>query len=368
VFWADQFNLYGAVYGVILGSVLYFALLLLGLIAFNYPISFRFNFFDHKIKDFFRLFLPRLFNSLMVQIDATIDLALSSLRGIGTYSSFYLARNLQIIPVSFLGIAISQTALPFFSRLYSQNKKRELMDLFTKLVLQIAFITMPFVIFFTALRIPITRLFFGGDKFDWEGTVRTATVLSIFAISLPFHTIYYVITRMFFAMHDTKTPFFVGVVFTLLNSLLSIFFVAYLDLPVWYLALSFTIAISLNSLILFIILIKRLDRIRLRPMLTQLLLMSFITLITLLIVWLSRRLLDGLVFDTTRTLSLFFLTTTCMIIGLLAYAYLAWVFIPQQLSVFLNLLYRFDFLKKTILRSRQFLYPNELEGPLEDKR
>ncbi|GAH98121.1 unnamed protein product, partial [marine sediment metagenome] len=43
-------------------------------------------------------------------------------------------------------------------------------------------------------------------------------------------------------------------------------------------------------------------------------------------------------------------------------------FIPQQLSVFLSLLYRFDFLKRTISRSRQLLYPNELEGPLEDKR
>ncbi len=369
ILWARPYGLYGALYGVVVGSVLFFLSLLLGVVILGYPIRIKINFYDNKIREFFHLFWPRFFNSLTAQVDATVDLALSTLRGVGSYSSFYLARNLQILPVSFFGIAISQTALPFFSRMYAQGKKEDMLNLFTKLILQITFIMMPFVIFFTALRIPIVRLFFGGDKFGWEATVRTANVLSIFAISLPFHTVYYVITRAFFAIQDTRTPFITGVIFTMFNTLLSVLFIRYLNLPVWFLALSFTISITLNSLILFYILIRRLDSIRLLFMASRVAVIGMITVITTLGVWLLKRLLDGLVFDTTRTINLLSLTAVCVLFGSSLYVYLAWVLIPEQLKQVLGLFTRLSFLKKTISKYRKTppFAPASADLPVEDK-
>jgi putative peptidoglycan lipid II flippase len=368
ILFAQKHGLYGALYGVGIGSVLYFITLFLGVYILGYPIKIKIYLFDKKIKRFFNLFWPRFFNSLTAQVDATVDLALSTLRGVGSYSSFYLARNLQILPVSFFGIAVSQTALPFFSRLYHQNKKEELMQLLVKFVLQITFIMMPFVIFFTALRVPIVRLFFGGDKFDLLATQRTANVLSIFALSLPFHTVYYLITRAYFAIQDTKTPFVTGVIFTLSNTLLSIIFIKVLNLPVYFLALSFTTSITLNTAVLFYLLVKKLDSVKIVPVLGKFLLMGLNTIATTFVVWVSLKLLDGLVFDTGRTINLFILTMICVFIGSMVYLYLSWIFVPAELKSVLSLVYRFSFFKKTISKYKEIFYTGKTDIPLEDKQ
>jgi len=353
LFWHNSNGIYGAVFGVILGAILYFLLLFLGIVILGFPLKVSYQLNSPRILTFFRLFWPKFFSSITTQIDATVDLALSTLRGAGSYTSFFLARNLQILPVSFFGIAIAQSALPFFSRLHNQGKKKELTDLFIKLTLQILFIMMPFVVFFTALRIPIVRLFFGGQKFAWEATVTTANVLSVFALSMPLHTLYYVITRVYFAIQDTRTPFIVGLVFVLVNTILSLLFINVYQLPIWYLALSFTISITLNSTILLYLLIKRLDEFRLSELVLKLLLLFFITITTLAIVATSKRLLDGLIFDTTRTLNLFILTLSCVFIGSVSYLYLSWVFIPQQLRETFGLLTRFSIIKKTFMKYRK---------------
>ena len=177
---------------------------------------------------------------------------------------------------------------------------------------------------------------------------------------MPFHTLYYVITRVYFAIHDTRTPFIVGLIFVIINTILSIVFINFYHLPIWYLALSFTISITLNSVILMVILIRKLDSVRLPQLIFKLTLLCFITLTTLAIVWTTKRLFDGLVFDTTRTINLIFLTTVCILVGGVSYLYLAWVFLPQQLRDTLSLLTRLSIIKKTLSKYRQWLFVDKI--------
>lgn len=357
LWWADNFGLQAALYGVILGAVMYFLILLPALLALEYPFFIHISLFSGQIKKFFKLFFPRMLSSVIAQIDASVDLALSTLRGLGSYTSFYLARNLQILPVSFLGIAISQTALPFFSDLYNQGKKKDLLEVFLKLVMQIFFIVLPIVVFFTILRVPIVRLLFGREKFDWIATVQTANILSWFAISLPFHTAYYLITRAFFAIQDTRTPLIVSIIFTIFNTVLSFIFIKYLNLPVWFLALSFSISMILNSSVLFYILIKKLNHLRLGFLVVKFGSIFFVTGITAAWVFLLKRFLDGLIFDTARTIQLFFLTATCVSSGLFLYLYLAWIFLPQELGDLVKLFKRLNVFKKVVPKDKKIFYP-----------
>jgi len=365
--WGKAFGLNGALFGIILGAALYFLVLFAGLFHLGFSIQKQIDLTSVRIKAFFKLFWPRFFTSATTQIDATVDLALSTLRGLGSYTSFYLARNLQILPVSLFGIAISQSALPFFSSLYNQGKQKELVNLFIRIILQIVFIMLPFVIFFTALRIPLVRLFFGGQMFDWEATVTTAKVLSVFALSLPSHTVYYVITRVYFAIQDTRTPFIFGLIFTGLNTVLSILFIKVYQLPIWYLALSFTISITANSAVLLFILLRRLDHYQLANLAGKLLLMVFVGLTTVSVVWITKRFFDGLVFDTTRTLNLVLLTVTCTAIGFFVYLYLAWVFLPQVLSETIGLFTRLSVIKNALGKYRKFLYAHKIIIGAEDQ-
>ena len=52
------------------------------------------------VKEFFKMIGPRILTVIITQIDATIDLSLTSLLGSGSYTIFYLAQHLQLLPVS----------------------------------------------------------------------------------------------------------------------------------------------------------------------------------------------------------------------------------------------------------------------------
>lgn len=367
VWGAQRWGLQAAIFGVLLGAAGYLIILIPGIIIMGYPIFVRPTFSDPRIKRFFILFFPRIFSSLVSQIDATVDLSLSTLRGIGSYSTFYLAQNFQILPVSFFGIAISQTALPFFSDLYNQGKKDRLISMLVTIVQQIFFVMVPITVFFVVLRIPLIRLFFGSKKFDWQATVDTANVLSWFALSLPFHTVYYVITRVYFALHDTKTPFVAGVIFTLFNTLLSIIAVVFFHSPVWYLAGAFSISITLNVLVLFYILLKRYDNISVGQFTGRLILFGVIGIVMGIGVWLLRNVADGLLFDTSRTFDLFLLTSACVLFGYATYFYLLWIFMPSQIRYLIDLLARVQFLKVPISKYRKVIYTDILNLPIEEK-
>lgn len=84
-------------------------------------------------------------------------------------------------------------------------------------------------------------------------------------------------------------------------------------------------------------------------------------------VWLLKRFMDGLVFDTTRTINLFWLTTTCVLLGSLFYVYLAWIFIPSELYEVLNLFSRIDVIKKTVSKYKKIVYPNSSGYPYDDR-
>ena len=357
---SPQMGLWAAVYGVLIGAFLYM-LVVLPSVAFSriqFPIHIL---FDKYFRSFFRSFFPRAFSVIATQIDASVDLFLASLRGPGAYSAFYLAQTLQIIPVSFMGTAMAQTILPFFTDMHVKKNHTRIMEQLIRITMLIFFVLIPVVVFFTVLRTPIIRLVYGSHKFDWEATVTTATVLSVFALSIPFHTLYYIVTRVFFALHDTRTPFIVGVISTIFNSVLSYIFVAVLHYPIWYLALSFSVSITINTVVMFYLLVRKLDHVQFRTIAFRLCAIIAIGVVMGLVMLAFRKLLDGLVFDTTRTLHVFWLTSICGLIGIVVYGYLAWILIPRELSGLWSLIQRFSSLQKAVHTYMKlfFVYPTK---------
>ncbi|MGB9883395.1 MAG: murein biosynthesis integral membrane protein MurJ, partial [Microgenomates group bacterium] len=254
-----NFGLNAAIYGVVLGSFFLFLIQL--------PLLFQSNFIYKLIIkkttgliEFFKLIGPRILTVITAQIDATIDLILTTFMGSGSYTIFYFAQHLQLLPVSVIGIAFGQASLPYLTELYQEKKMTEFRKIITDSILNLLFLIMPIAAFFIFARTPLIRFFFGGQKFDWSATVQTAITLSYFSFGLPFHTIYYFLTRCFYAMMNSKIPFYASLISIIINTLLSLIFVFIFHLPVWSLGISFSIAIMLNSLILFFILTKKIDQ------------------------------------------------------------------------------------------------------------
>jgi Uncharacterized membrane protein, putative virulence factor len=106
----NHVGLLAPIIGVVLGSFLIFLIQipLLFIDSFSYRLLFKVN---YAVKDFFHMAIPRILTVAVSQIDATIDLTLTTFLKTGSYTAFYLAQHLQLLPVSIIGIAFGQSII-----------------------------------------------------------------------------------------------------------------------------------------------------------------------------------------------------------------------------------------------------------------
>ncbi|OGK31382.1 murein biosynthesis integral membrane protein MurJ [Candidatus Roizmanbacteria bacterium RIFCSPHIGHO2_12_FULL_33_9] len=348
VLFAGKFHLIAPIIGVIFGSFLLFIT--------QIPLLFNSGFIYYPVlkitkglKEFFGMIIPRVVTVLSAQIDATVDLLLTSVLGAGSYTVFYLAQHLQLLPVSILGISFGQASLPYLSEIYRDKKYEEFKKMIIDSILSIFFLTIPITAFFIFARTPLVRLFFGGDKFDWDATVQTAITLSYFAFSIPFHSIYYFITRCFYAFLDSKTPFYISVVSIIINIIMSVIFIFVLKLPVWSLGISFSISITINVFLLLLLLSRKLKGLNYKFLVVESLKIFSATFISAFFVYLQMKILDGLIFDTTRTINVFFLLLTGALTYLLFYSFLSWVLGVKELKIITDFIRKARSHKKRVI-------------------
>jgi len=323
-FFSASFGLSAPILGVVIGAVLFF----LVQIPILPNVDFQFKLIIKKsaaLVEFFRMVVPRALTVIATQIDATIDLTLTTFLGSGAYTIFYLAQRLQLLPVSVIGIAFGQASLPYISEIYQAGKIEELKKIVIDSILNLIFFVVPIASFFIFARTPLVRFFYGGQKFDWEATVQTAITLSWFAISIPFHTVYYFITRCFYALIDSRTPFFVSITFILINLTLSLLLILVFKLPVWALSISFSTSITLQVIVLFFLFQKKIGKLDMTFLLTELFKMGVAVLLSSVFNYFLMKLLDGLVFDTSRTINVILLLAVIGVVHVLLYLFLSWL-------------------------------------------
>lgn len=329
---ASGYSLLAPVMGVVTGALLFF-LVQLPVISHS---KFHYQFIIKKaeeLKDFFKIIVPRIFTTVIAQIDATVDLTLTSLLGSGSYTMFYFAQHLQLLPVAVIGISFSQASLPYLSEMVREKRIEEVKRVITDSILNIFFLTIPIAAFFIFARTPLVRLFFGGPKFDWDATVGTAVTLSLMSLALPFHSIYYFLTRCFYAFFDSKTPFYISFLSLLINICLSAYFILVLKLPVWALAISFSISMTLNVIVLMIILYKKVQGYGLTLLFVETFKICVATLLSSIFVHYVLRLFDNLVLDTSRTINVFFLMVFMSLLYICVYLFLSWMFSIKEIYI-----------------------------------
>ncbi|MCS6956447.1 MAG: murein biosynthesis integral membrane protein MurJ [Patescibacteria group bacterium] len=348
LFLHNRLNLLAPIFGVVFGS---FIMFLIQAPVIKYT-DFKYQLIIKKTKaviDFFKIIIPRTLTVITAQIDATIDLILASLLKPGSYTIFYFAQHLQLLPVSVIGIALGQASLPYLTEVYKEKKINEFKNIIAQSILNIFFIILPVAVFFIFARTPLIRVFFGGQKFDWQATNDTAITLSFFALGLPFHSVYYLLTRSFYAMIDSKTPFLISSIAIFFNIILSLLFVFYFHLPVYFLAVSFSFSIFLNSFLLFLILNKKLNGFDIKNIFYSVLKILLSSFISGIISYFLMRFLDGLIFNTAFSINVFFLLLTTFFIFIASYIFFCWIIEVKEIYLIAKILLKVKEYQKKFL-------------------
>ncbi len=222
-------------------------------IKLGYRYSFKIR-VSQDVKKIGRLSLPRVIEVIFLQVAKSAELLLASLISTAAYTYYTFGNSLQLLPVGLFGTSIAKAALPTLSRL-SDNKEEFRKTLFNALY-QVSFVVLPAASILMVLRIPLVRLVFGTNLFDWESTVQTGLVVSAFGVGIIFQVVNSILARAFYALHNTKTPAIISISCITLNIILNFILIRVFKLPVWGLAAAFSLASFIQSLVLFILMVK----------------------------------------------------------------------------------------------------------------
>ena len=348
-------GIFSAAYGVVLGSLL-FVLVQLPLIkklGFSFKPSFSLK--ASGASEVLKLMWPRTLSIGIFQIGTLVTVTLVSfLPDPGrNYVIFDYAQTLAFAPVVLFGQAIAQAAFPILSQ--ERERLEDFKTTFITSFSQMLYLVLPVSALFLVLRIPIVRLIYGAAQFDWNATVLTGSTLAFFSISIFAQALVYLVSRGFYALHDTKTPLIVGALTTGLMIVVGATFIFIYHYGIESIAIAYSIGSIVNIFILFIFLDRKTGGFKKIPLMISLFKITLATVFTGFALYIPIKLLDQLVFDTTKTINLILLTGISSFAGLLLYLFLTWLFNVKEAMMFIHLFKRLGDWKQILKGSEEVL-------------
>lgn len=334
VFLSPFLGIYSAAYGVVIGALIFVLAQIPSIKGVGFSFKPAFSLKDSGVWEVINLMWPRTLGIGIFQLGTIATVTLVSLlpNPGRNYVIFDYAQILSFAPIVLFGQSIAQAAFPMLSK--EKDDLLQFKTIFTTSFNQILYLMLPISALFLVLRIPIVRLMFGAGAFDWQATVLTGRTLAFFSLSLFAQGLVYLVARGFYAMHDSKTPLYVGALSTAFMISLGFLFTSFYHMGVEGIAFAFSLGNIINFLLLFIFLDRKVnfDKISMSISIAKIFVATFFTGFAL---YIPIKLLDQLVFDTTKTVNLLILTGIASLAGASLYLFLTWVFNVEEAKTFL---------------------------------
>ena len=128
---------------------------------------------------------------------------LASTISVGSVTVIDQARNFQSLPVSLIGVTFALAAFPVLAARYAARDRRGFTGLVVRNSLTIGILTTGAaagLIIFGPIGIEILL---GGGEFGPDDVARTAKVLAVFALAVPFESLGHLLSRAIYATHHT---------------------------------------------------------------------------------------------------------------------------------------------------------------------
>ena len=353
---SPSIGIYSTAVGVLLGGVIFIAvqLPLARKVGFHFTPEFSYI-KSEGVKKIGKLMWPRTLSVIVFQFGTVaIGAFISFLSDPGRMNLIFdLAKTLAFAPVALFGQTIAQAAFPVLSR--EKDRPAEFKATFINSFNQMLYLVLPVSVLILVLRIPVVRLVFGASKFDWPATVLTGKTLAFFAVSIFAQALITLVLRAFYALHDTKVPLIVGGVSTVLLIGFSYAFITMFHMGVESLGIAFSITSILQLVTLFLLLEKRVGGFGKRVLFvswSKFFISSFLTAFAL---YIPIKLLDQLVFDTTRTVNLIILTGISSLLGLFLYLFLTWFFDVKEAKAYMLMFTKVGNWRDILKKSQELL-------------
>ncbi len=211
---------------------------------------------DEGVREVARLMGPRVVGLAITQLNFLVNTILASGLAAGSLAALNYAWLLMLLPQGIIAQAMATAVFPTFSAQAARGDLAELRETFSATLRALLFLTLPAAVGLLVARESLIAALLQRGNFNASSTELTAFALQFYALGLIGHSILEIITRAFYALHDTRTPVLVGGAAMLLNISLSLLLIR--PLSFGGLALANSIATTLEAFSLLWLLRARL--------------------------------------------------------------------------------------------------------------
>src|ERR687887_238441 len=193
-------QLYGYAIGVIVGTIVPFAMGLPMLRRLGFHLELSFSFGDERVRKVLRLMLPVTIGLGLINFNVLINSTLGSLVSEGAPRAIDAAFRIYMLPQGMFSVAIATVLFPALSRFAARRDLDGLRALTANGMRQIFLLLIPAAAATLALATPITRLIYQHGHFGSGSTDLVSSALFWFSFSLPFSAVNLLLTRTFFSL------------------------------------------------------------------------------------------------------------------------------------------------------------------------
>lgn len=247
---APKMGIYGLTYGVVIGAFLHLLVQLPALSGRQFRFSFSIDFKDEGVRKVFKLMGPRLLTVLLIQFMFIMRDNLASRLEIGSITALTYGYFIMQVPETLIGSSLAIALLPTLSSHMSKLKSEEFSKVLTTSIrVLIAASVIPVVLIFVCLNPLLTLLF----DFSLPQQDLLLWTTNAFMSGLMAHILLEVFVRAFYARQNATVPFYATLLRTVVFVVLGI--VSYKSYGAVGIALSDSIAVAIEAVFLFIILL-----------------------------------------------------------------------------------------------------------------
>jgi putative peptidoglycan lipid II flippase len=207
----------------------------------------------------FRLAVPSLMSSSIAQVNVFITSMFTTLYPSGSVVALNIADRIWQTPYGIFAQGMGIAMLPTLSEDYASDRLSEFKRILIKGLKTVMLLTAPSAAALTVLAKPLIEFFKFSAKFDAASMATAQSILIFFAIALLAHSVLTILIRAFYAVNDTKTPLFTGIIEILVNIGGAYLFYRFTNLGAGGMALSYSIAGVVNAVLLFYLMNKRVN-------------------------------------------------------------------------------------------------------------
>ena len=174
-------------------------------------------------------FLPAALGGGILQINFLVDTILASIVGFGSVSFLYFADRIAQLPLGIIGVALGSVLLTSLSKSSSNKDAKQFSsELITSFKIGLFFSIPACVVFFNFSDLFVQVLFERGAFSTFE-TKQTSSALIAYSTGIPAFILLKSCQPAFFAEGNTKTPLYISIILLILNIILSIILMQFLN-------------------------------------------------------------------------------------------------------------------------------------------